>query len=981
MTRVLIVDDKEENLYYLNALLAGHGYEVETARHGAEALVKGRRTPPDLVISDLLMPVMDGYTMLRHWKADPQLNAAPFMVYTATYTAPEDERLAISLGADAFLVKPMEPDDFLERVSKAQGLPAKQTGKVPSEPVRDDGALVKEYSEALVRKLEEKTLQLEAANQALEKEITERKKLADTQAAILDALPAHVALLDSGGFILAINEPWRRFALANGLRSPDFAVGSNYLDVCDSSTGDCSEEADAVAKGIRQVLRGEIPGYSIEYPCHSHKEQLWFRAIVNLVEILGERGAIVTHINITDRAKADITLRQSEREQHNLAVQLSNERTKLVTAQAVAKIGSWETDLGSLEVTWSDETFRIFEVPRASFIPTHEAFLSFVHPNDRAAVDKAFRNSAFTGTTRTIDHRIVMRDGRIKYLTETWRIFDDEGGNPKKAIGTCQDITERHAIMLKLQESEARLRRSQEISSIAERVASIGSAAVDFRTGEWEWSDETYRIYGVTRANFIPSAEALFTLVHPEDREGLLSNVQLGKSGITPKPLEYRILRPDGVERLLRREATLVRDDSGAVTGIVGAVQDVTEVRAAEREKEMLQKQLRQSQRLEAVGQMTGGVAHDFNNLLTVILGNAEVFERHLPKNTPLHELAEITRTAAERGAELTARLLAFSRRQPLDPRAVDINNLISGMGKLLRRALGEQAIVETVLAPDLWPALIDAPQLESALLNLSVNARDAMPDGGTVTIETRNVVLDETFVPDQPQASDGAGIVPGQYILIAVTDTGTGMDEDTRMRAFDPFFTTKDVGKGSGLGLSMVYGFIRQSKGFVRIYSEPGQGTTLKLYLPRSDEGEAVAEYDGASIIVPGGTEKILVVEDDDLVRNQVKTQLKALGYNVVTANDGIEALDILRRVSDFDLLFTDVVMPRGMSGNDLANEAGKLYPELPVLFTSGYADTALVHNGRLSAGAQLLQKPYRRYEIANKIRSILNKKIDDRL
>jgi PAS domain S-box-containing protein len=395
-------------------------------------------------------------------------------------------------------------------------------------------------------------------------------------------------------------------------------------------------------------------------------------------------------------------------------------------------------------------------------------------------------------------------------------------------------------------------------------------------------------------------------------------------------------------------------------TAVCAMLTDVTEQRR-------LEAQLRQAQRLEAIGQMTGGVAHDFNNLLTVIMGNAEQLEEGLGEGEPLRDLAQMTRMAAERGAELTSRLLAFSRRQALDPANVDINALIVNMDPLLRRALGAHIECATVCGPGLWRATIDAPQLESALLNLAFNARDAMPGGGRLTIETSNVQLDETSVAFQ------ADFPPGSYVLVAVSDTGCGMNEETLLQAFDPFFTTKDVGKGSGLGLSMVYGFVRQSKGYVRLYSEPGQGTTVKLYLPRAHEEAGASPSPPRVSAIPGGSEKILVVEDDELVRVQVAAQLKTLGYEVVSASDGAQALDILRRVADFSLLFTDVVMPGGMNGRQLAEEARKLHPGLAVLFTSGYAENAIVHHGRLDPGVHLLNKPYRRLDLAVKIRAAL--------
>ncbi|MEY4879034.1 MAG: hypothetical protein RJB62_503, partial [Pseudomonadota bacterium] len=379
--------------------------------------------------------------------------------------------------------------------------------------------------------------------------------------------------------------------------------------------------------------------------------------------------------------------------------------------------------------------------------------------------------------------------------------------------------------------------------------------------------------------------------------------------------------------------------------------------------------QLRQSQRLDAIGQLTGGVAHDFNNLLTVILGNAETLADKLHGNEKLHALADMTRMAAERGAALTNRLLAFARRQALDPKATNVNKLLSEMDPLLRRTLGEHIEIETVRGGGLWNALIDAPQLESALLNLCINARDAMVKGGRLTIETGNVHLDGDY------ASQHSEVGSGQYVMIAVSDTGTGMTSDILARAFDPFFTTKDVGKGSGLGLSMVYGFAKQSRGHVKIYSEFGHGTTVKLYLPRAP-GDHEESFPTSSSELPRGQERIFLVEDDELVRMHVTRQLESLGYHVTSAHNGaeaLEALEALKRNGDYDLLFTDVVMPGGVNGRQLAVAVAELYPNLPVLFTSGYTENAIVHHGRLDPGVHLLNKPYRLQDLAAKIRLAL--------
>ena len=379
---------------------------------------------------------------------------------------------------------------------------------------------------------------------------------------------------------------------------------------------------------------------------------------------------------------------------------------------------------------------------------------------------------------------------------------------------------------------------------------------------------------------------------------------------------------------------------------------------------------LRQAQKMEAVGQLTGGVAHDFNNLLQVIVGSLETIRRILPKEYGrLHRSAEQGLNGARRAAALTQRLLAFSRRQPLDPKPIDVNILVGGMSDLLHRTLGETVSVETVRAAGLWRAEADPNELEAAILNLAVNARDAMPEGGRLTIETTNAHIDEGYVLTH------AEVAPGQYVAISVSDTGSGMDAKTVAQAFEPFFTTKPVGKGTGLGLSQVYGFVKQSGGHVKIYSEVGQGTTVKIYLPRltGHEGEIDPQ---APLPLPEGSqdETILVVEDDDDVRTYSVETLRDLGYRVVEAHDGPSALRLLERQPRVDLLFTDVVLPSGMTGAQVAAQARALRPELKVLFTTGYARNAIIHHGRLDKGVQLITKPFTFADLAAKVRDVLD-------
>ena len=376
---------------------------------------------------------------------------------------------------------------------------------------------------------------------------------------------------------------------------------------------------------------------------------------------------------------------------------------------------------------------------------------------------------------------------------------------------------------------------------------------------------------------------------------------------------------------------------------------------------------LARSQRLQAVGELTGGIAHDFNNLLTVIQGNAELLgDMVRDSDDEAAELAGMIDSAAQRGAELTHRLLAFARRQALEPRAVDVNRLVEGMRGLLQRTLGEHVALDLKLGDDLWPALVDPAQLETALLNLVVNARDAMPEGGGLMLETANMTLDADYAEARHE------VTPGDYVRVAVSDTGTGMAPEVLERAFEPFFTTKPKDRGTGLGLSMVYGFVKQSSGHVAVYSEPGEGTTVRLYLPRAREAEAVAEKPEIASM-PRGEARVLLVEDDDLVRRYTRDQLAALGYRVQSAADGFEAKTILESEAPFDLLLTDIVMPGGMSGRDLAGIAVELRPELKVLYMSGYTENAIVHHGRLDPGVSLLSKPFRRADLARKVHEVL--------
>ena len=512
-------------------------------------------------------------------------------------------------------------------------------------------------------------------------------------------------------------------------------------------------------------------------------------------------------------------------------------------------------------------------------------------------------------------------------------------------------------------------RRAEEALRLSETRFRLVSRATRNAIWDWDvpgdhlwWSEEMSEIFGhqLDPDGGLPSA--WHAHVHPEDADRVDAAMQRLQSGETDAISErYRFRKADGTWVIVEDRAFAIRNDAGETVRILGSMKDISE-------RLLLEDRLRQSQKLEAVGQLTGGVAHDFNNLLTVIMGNTEVLQQELAEHHPLRRYVDMSATAADRAADLTNRLLAFSRKQPLQPRVLDVNAVIAGIEGMLRRTLGEDIDVEIVRAGGLWRTEADPSQLEAALLNLANNARDAMVNGGALTIETANAHLDDDYVA----AEDG--LKAGQYVLICVSDTGHGIPPDQIGRVFEPFFTTKPVGKGTGLGLSMVYGFVKQTGGHIRVYSEPDQGTTFKLYFPRclSAHGQADALAQGNQ--PSRGRETILVVEDDHMILLQLAAQLESLGYTVIAASEGPSALAHIRNRSDIDLLLTDVVLPGGMNGRQIADAALAIRPDLKILYTSGYSENAIVHHGRLDSGVELLSKPYRRATLAAKVRKVLD-------
>lgn len=685
--RILIVDDKEDNLYYLRVLLTGHGYTVDSARHGAEALTKARQTPPDIVIADLLMPVMDGYTLLRHWKADSRLQKLPFIVYTATYTKAEDERLALDLGADAFILKPAEPDDFLARLHEVQANTATAVPSLPKTPIGDEKSLLEVYNKALIRKLEEKTLQQEETNQALLQDIAKRK----------------------------------------------------------------------------------------------------------LVE-----------------------------------KQLRANEERLNEAQQLARIGSWiwQPDETML---WSETMFQLLGLS-CDITPTFERFLEAVCPDDREKVKHGFQ--------------------------------------------------------------------------------------------EWIASDRL-------------SME-----------------------------MEYRLLLSSGDTRMIVTIGRLERDSDGQVTCATGTCQDITERRK-------LEAQFRQAQKMEAIGQLASGVAHDFNNVLAVILMQAGLMTMEKDISDNLRNFTGEIEKAGRRAANLTRQLLLFSRQQAMQPRDFDLNDIVTNMTQMLRRILGEDIQMQFKLSPSPLVIHADAGMIDQILLNLTVNARDAMPMGGKLIIETSAVEFDEITATQVSQARVGS------FACVSASDTGSGISSEILPRIFEPFFSTKDIGKGTGLGLATVFGIVQQHQGWINVHSEVGQGTTFRVYLPRLVRSAGVKVSQPSLASVRGGNETILLVEDDVFVRSSMRNTLSSLGYRVLEAADGSEALEVWQQHgNEIFLLLVDLVLPGGMTGRDVAEQFLRHAPKLKVIYSSGYSTEITSKHILLEEGVNFLAKPFEASKLAQIVRNSLDEK-----
>jgi PAS domain S-box-containing protein len=593
---------------------------------------------------------------------------------------------------------------------------------------------------------------------------------------------------------------------------------------------------------------------------------------------------------------------------------------------------------------WNGAAERLFGYISVEAVGRHVDII--VPPDRRAEVGDLLDRVGKGERIQQYETSRVHKDGRNVEVSLSVSPIRSVSGEIIGASKTARDITESNRTLRALtQEVEERRR----IFETSHDLILVTDPAGNFI----QVSPSAITILGYAPAEMIGHSATEF--IHPDDLENTRSEMRAARRGQSKRNFETRYVNKDGKPVSLNWSGTW----SEPVRRHFFIGRDLTEKQTAEA-------QMRHVQKMDAIGQLTGGVAHDFNNILTVITGTIGILEEAVAGQPELVSIAKLIDEAAERGASLTKHLLAFARKQPLQPREIDVNALVLEAAKLLHPTLGEQVEIKPLLADDAWTALVDPSQLTTAVLNLALNARDAMPNGGKLALETNNVYLDENY------ANMHSEVTAGNYVMVAVSDTGAGIPAALLERVFDPFFTTKEVGKGTGLGLSMVFGFVKQSGGHIKIYSEEGHGTSVKMYLPRATGLNQTAAEELVSSNVEGGHEAILVVEDDSMVRRYVVTQIENLGYTTLEAANAAEALKIID-TAQIDLLFTDVIMPGTMNGRQLVEEALKRKPSLKVLYTSGYTENAIVHHGRLDSGVLLLAKPYRKSELARMLRLAL--------
>jgi two-component system, cell cycle sensor histidine kinase and response regulator CckA len=688
------------------------------------------------------------------------------------------------------------------------------------------------------------------------------------------------------------------------------------------------EQADFFLAHVRRTL-SEGRKHNVEYPLQIEGTEIWFDGCVSP---MSHDSVLWIARDITERKRTEEALREGE------------ERYRLLFESNPQPM--WVYDIETLRfLAVNEAAIRHYGYSRAEFLAM--TVKDIRPPEDVPALMNNVA-SVRGGFDEAGTWRHLKKDGsRIDVeVTSHELVF----AGRRAELVLANDVTERKRVERELRQSEERYR------DLVENAHDL-IYTQDLEGNYTSINSAVERVTGYTREEAL--GMNVKHVAAPEYLEKARRMIAQKLAGESVTAYEVEIIAKDGRRVRVELNTSLIIQD-GVVVGVQGIARDVTE-------RKELEEQLRQAQKMEAVGKLAGGVAHDFNNLLTVINGYSDLLAKRLRAEDPLRLNVEEIKKAGERATSLTRQLLAFSRKQVLQPKVIDLNEVVRETEKMLRRLIGEDVELRASLGPWLGSVKADPGQMEQVLMNLAVNARDAMPHGGKLTISTENVYLDEEY------AAHHVSVAPGRYVMLAVSDTGSGMDEETRARVFEPFFTTKEAGKGTGLGLSTVYGIVKQSGGYVWVYSEVGRGTTFKIYLPRVDAGAQLYSQTPSHARKLGGTETVLLAEDDELVRNMTRVILSDHGYKVLAEANGVAALSLFERTEEpIHLLLTDVVMP-GMSGRELADRLTRLRPEMKVLFMSGYTEDAIVHHGVLDEGVNFIQKPFTPDDLARKVREVL--------
>jgi len=932
MSNILIVEDHAESRYLLERLLSSKGHHVIAAENGEEALRIARQDPPGIIISDIMMPVMNGFKLCRKIKSDPGLRHIPFIFYTATFIEKKDEELAMSLGASRFVVKPTEGEAFLQILDDVLKEHRERVLPIPEGPLEDEEILLEMYDNALARKLAETVERLQHERSALirsERRLKEAQELAHI---------GHWELDLKTGTLEWSDEIYRILGITPGALDPSYktleTMGVIHPD----------DRAD-VARAHREAL-------SKKTPCDITYRLLLEDGTIKYVNekfqtIYDEEGmptcSMGTVQDITERKQAEDAQRESEK------------RYRVLFEQALDGICIADADTGII-IDCNPALGALVERDPTELIGQPQPILHPPHAN-ADAFSPTFREHLTQKEGETLETEVLTRSGKRKHVEIKANRLDLLG---RKALqGIFRDITERKKAEGALREAESLYRLHFE--NVTDVIYSVNSEMKLINI-----SPSVERLLGYTPEELIDRPIQELNLLTPEYLDQAASDVLRVLGGERIPSSTYQFIARDDTRRWGEVSgAPLIRN--GRIVAVVSVARDITERKEGEEEREKLQAQLQQAQKMESVGRLAGGVAHDFNNMLSVIQGHTDLALLDVDPKDPLYASLQEISKAANRSSKVIRQLLAFARKQTIAPEILNLNDTVEGMLKMLRRLIGEDIDLNWHPDTNLWLVNMDPAQIDQIVANLCVNARDAISGVGKITIETGNVVLNAS------DCESHAGRLPGEYAVLSVSDDGMGMDMETLANVFEPFFTTKGVGKGTGLGLSTVYGIVSQNKGFIDMVSEPGEGTTARIYLPRH-EGESEEAIQEAKPEMPRGHgETILIVEDEALVLDVGRQILERLGYTVLAAASPGEATVLARDYEgEIKLLMTDVVLP-GMNGKDLTEEMKTICPDIKVLFMSGYTADIIARHGILDRGIHFVQKPFTPDILACKVREAL--------